>query len=61
MSAAERCKPNLGFMLRSEISDKKVLRIVSGYREELRRAHHDLPLIAFFGMSHADTREGCKL
>jgi hypothetical protein len=28
-----------------------VLRIVSGYREELRRAHHDLPLIAFFGMS----------
>ena len=53
-----RGKPNLGFTLRSEISDKKMFRIVSGNREELSRAYHDLPLIAFIGMSHADTLEG---
>ena len=45
-------------MLRGKVSDKKVIRIVSGYREELRRAHHDLSLIAFNGMSHVETFEG---
>ena len=45
-------------MLRGEVSDKKMLGIVSGNREELRRAHHDFSLIAFIGMSHAETLEG---
>jgi hypothetical protein len=45
-------------MLRGEVSDKKMLRIVSGNREELGRAHHDLALIDLNGMSHAETLEG---
>jgi hypothetical protein len=45
-------------MLRGKVGDKKVLGIVSGNREELRRAHYDLSLIAFSGMSRTETLEG---
>ena len=45
-------------MLRREVSDEKMFRVVSGNREELGRTHHDLSLIAFNGMSRAETFEG---
>jgi hypothetical protein len=45
-------------MLRGEVSDKKMLGIISGNRKELHRTHHDLSLISFIGMSHAETLEG---
>jgi hypothetical protein len=45
-------------VLGREISDQKMLRVVSGNREELGRTHHDWSLIAFNGMSRAKTFEG---
>jgi hypothetical protein len=42
--AAKRCEPNLGFTLR-KVSDKKMLGVVSGNRQGLCRAHHDLTLM----------------
>jgi hypothetical protein len=45
------------FVLGGEVSDKKMLRIISGNRENLRRAHDDLSLIAFIGTGCAEARE----
>jgi hypothetical protein len=42
----------------ARVSDKKMLRVVSGDREELGRAHHDLSLVAFGRTSRAETLEG---
>jgi hypothetical protein len=55
--AAERCEPNLGFVLGGEVSDQKMLRIIPCNREKLRRAHDDLPLIALIGTGGAEARE----
>ena len=54
----QRCEPDFGFVLRREVSDENMFRIVSGHRKELRRAHHHLSLIALSGMSRTETLEG---
>ena len=54
----KRREPDFGFVLGREISDQKMLRVVSGNREELGRTHNDLSPIAFNGLSRAKTFEG---
>jgi hypothetical protein len=54
--AAKRREPDFGFVLGREISDQKMLRVVTGNREELGGTHHDWSLIAFNGMSRAKNR-----
>jgi hypothetical protein len=44
-------------MLGGEVSDLKMLRIIPGNREKLRRAYDDLPLIALIGTGCAEAFE----